>query len=66
MKKRRKFRQENANNIRETKIKDTDSSDRDYGFTMVSHALLSNSAKKNNWIVDSGATSHMCNDKIMF
>ena len=33
---------------------------------MVSHALLSNSVKKNNWIIDSGATSHMCNDKIMF
>ena len=31
---------------------------------MVSHALLSNSVKKNNWIIDSGATSHMCNDKM--
>ena len=33
---------------------------------MVSRALLSNSVKKNNWIIDSGATRHMCNDKIMF
>ena len=63
---RRTFRQENANNITETKIKDTDSSDSDYGFMMVSHALLSNSVRKNNWIIDSGATSHMCNDKMTF
>ena len=32
---------------------------------IVSHALLSNSAMKNNWIVDSGATNHV-QDKIMF
>lgn len=63
---RRKFGKEKANNTTETKIKDTDSSDSDYGFMMVSHALLSNSTKKNNWIIDSGATSHMCHDKTMF
>ena len=31
---------------------------------VVSHALAANIT--NNWIIDSGATSHMCNDKRLF
>ena len=45
-------------------VEDSDSSD--CGFVTVSHALFSTSIKTNNWIVDSGATSHMCNDENEF
>ncbi len=31
---------------------------------LISHALVAKS--RNDWIVDSGATCHMCNDKGMF
>ena len=34
---------------------------------VVTHALLTSSeSRKNNWIVDSGATCHMCNDQQLF
>ena len=33
---------------------------------LVTHALLSSAESKGNWIVDSGATCHMCNDQQLF
>ena len=32
----------------------------------ISSVVFSSSIKTNNWIVDSGATSHMCNDENEF
>ena len=55
--------------ITERKSSDSYNSDSDCaGFVMVgSHALSSVSEfNKNSWLVDSGATSHMCNDKDQF
>ena len=48
--------------------KELQSSDSDYGFIVIgSHALSTVTEKeKQNWIIDSGATSHMCNNDKQF
>ena len=63
---------EKANNLienrssRHSKVNDHEGSDvdSDCGLVVVSHAL--STIVKTNWIVDSGATSHMCNDESLF
>ena len=50
------------------KVRRDTSSDSDCaGLVVVSHALSSVTAiEKNNWIIDSGATCHMCNNEKLF
>ena len=54
-------------NFAEKTRQDSSSSDSDYGLVVVSHALSSvTNIEKSKWIVDSGATCHMCNNKNLF
>ena len=67
---RRNRFKENANILQKTKSKrnnGSSDSDADIGFVVVSHALSSESDNdEKKWIIDSGATCHMCNDESMF
>ena len=46
---------------------DSSSSESESVGLVVRHALAtSNSSQRNNWIMDSGATCHMCNNKMLF
>ena len=50
-----------------TKRQDSNSSDSESAGLVVSHALsASSSSEHNTWIVDSGATCHMCHDRELF
>ena len=50
-----------------TKSQDSSSSDSETAGLIVSHALsASSSSEQNTWIVDSGATCHMCHDCKLF
>ena len=49
----------------QSKNADYDGSESDCGLT-VRHALAASDLKSNEWIVDSGATCHMCNDETRF
>lgn len=53
-----------ANKATARKPEDDSSSNSDCSALVVSHALSANATS--NWIVDSGATCHMCNDKTLF
>ena len=60
---------ENANILEKTKSRNnigSSDSDAGIGFVVVSHALSSESDCGRKWIIDSGATCHMCNDESMF
>ena len=66
---RRNRFKENANILEKTKSRnniDSSDSDADIGVVVVSHALSSESDCGRKWIIDSGATCHMCNDESMF
>ena len=50
-----------------TKKQDCTGSDSESAGLVVSHALsVSSSCERNTWIVDSGATCHMCHDRKLF
>ena len=54
-------------NRAEVKWRDSRSSDSDCTGLMVNHMMLAScSSPMNDWIVDSGATCHMCNDEKLF
>ena len=54
-----------ANNAAESKQAEN-SSDSDEVGLMINHAFSSLTKKENAWIIDSGATCHMCNDASLF
>ena len=53
-----------ANKATAQKPEDDSSSSSDCNALVVSHALSASATS--NWIIDSGATCHMCNDKMLF
>ena len=54
-----------ANNAAESRQAEN-SSDSDEVGLMINHAFSSLTKKENAWIIDSGATCHMCNDTSLF
>lgn len=62
----RKIVKQKANKV-EVRQRDSSSSEGESVGLVVRHALSANvSSRRDNWIVDSGATCHMCNDRELF
>ena len=62
----RKIVKQKANKV-EVRQRDSNSSEGESVGLVVRHALSANvSSRRDNWIVDSGATCHMCNDRELF
>ena len=49
-----------------TRSKTVECSDSDSAGLLMRHALSASSSVCNGWIIDTGATSHMCNDRSLF